>query len=196
MLRIGLTGGIGSGKTYISGIFRELGTPVYNADSEARRIMDTDPEVRRLVQNLLGSEAYNGEGLNSKYVAHVVFSDKEKLQRLNSIVHPVVRQDFNKWTLEYTNQPYVIMEAAILFESGGDRELDHIVFVKANIETRIGRVIERDNVSGEMVRARVVNQMDDAEKEKRADFVIINEIGSMILPQIVDLHNSFSKVNS
>ena len=196
MLKIGLTGGIGSGKTYISGVFRELGIPVYNADAEAKRIMENDPAVGRLVQSLLGQESYIEGKLNRKYVSQVVFSDKKKLERLSSIVHPAVRQDFNKWALDHSDQPYVIKEAAILFEAGGAEEMDHIIFVKANTETRIARVVERDQVSEKMVRDRIGNQMDDIEKEKLADFIINNEIGSMILPQIVDLHNVFLKTNS
>jgi len=196
MLKIGLTGGIGSGKTYISDVFRELGIPVYHADAEAKRIMENDPAVGRLVQSLLGPDSYINGKLNRKYIGQVVFSDKKKLEALNSIVHPAVQQDFNKWSLSHSDQPYVVKEAAILFEAGGAEEMDHTIFVKAKIETRIARVVERDQVSEQMVRDRIDKQMDDLEKEKLADFVINNEIGSMILPQIVDLHNKFLKINS
>jgi dephospho-CoA kinase len=196
MLKIGLTGGIGSGKTYISGVFRELGIPVYHADAEAKRIMENDPAVRRLIKSLLGPESYINGKLNREYIGQVVFSDKKKLEALNSIVHPAVQQDFNNWSQDHSEQPYIIKEAAILFEAGGAEEMDHTIFVKANIETRIARVVERDQVSELMVMDRIDKQMDDHEKEKLADFVINNEIGSMILPQIVDLHNKFLKINS
>jgi dephospho-CoA kinase len=196
MLKIGLTGGIGSGKTYISGVFRELGIPVYHADAEAKRIMENDPAVRRLIKSLLGPDSYINGKLNREYIGQVVFSDKKKLEALNSIVHPAVQQDFNNWSQDHSEQPYIIKEAAILFEAGGAEEMDHTIFVKAKIETRIARVVERDQVSELMVMDRIDKQMDDHEKEKLADFVINNEIGSMILPQIVDLHNKFLKINS
>ncbi len=195
MLKIGLTGGIGSGKTYVTAIFKELGIAVYNADTEAKRIMETDPVVGRLIQRLLGTEAFKDGKLNRKVISEIVFSDKKKLEKLNSIVHPVVRQDFQKWTLDYAEQPYVIKEAAILFESGAAEAMDYTVFIKADIDTRIERVVERDHVPAAMVRKRINNQMDDREKEKLADFVINNETGSMILPQIVDLHNKLVKIN-
>lgn len=195
MLKVGLTGGIGSGKTLVSSVFKELGISVYNADTEAKRLMETDPDITRLINSFLGPKSYQKGKLNRKFISDVVFSDKVKLETLNSIVHPAVRQDFEKWVLDKANEPYVLKEAAILFESGGAETVDYTIFVKADMNTRIKRVVERDHVSAEQVRRRMNHQMDDQEKEKLADFIINNEIGSMILPQIVDLHNKFFKLN-
>ncbi len=195
MLKIGLTGGIGSGKTLVSSVFKEFNISVYNADTEAKRLMETDPDIIRLIKSLLGPKSYQRGKLNRKYVSEVVFTDKDKLESLNSIVHPAVRREFEKWALGKVSEPYVIEEAAILFESGGAETMDYTIFVKAGINTRINRVVERDHVSPEQVRRRIKHQMDEREKEKLADFIINNEIGSMILPQIVDLHNKFLKLN-
>ena len=195
MLRIGLTGGIGSGKTTVCNVFRELGVSVYDADNEAKRLMESDAGLIRLITNLLGPNAYHKERLNRKFIGEVVFSDKEKLEALNAIVHPAVQQDFDKWSMDKSNEPYVIEEAAILFESGGAASMDYTIFVKADIKTRIDRVVERDHVSDDQVRARIDSQMDDRKKEELSDFIINNEINSMILPQIVDLHNKFLKLN-
>ena len=196
MLKIGLTGGIGSGKTTVCSVFRELGVSVYDADIEAKRLMESDAGVVRQITSLLGPNAYITGRLNRSFIAEVVFSDKQKLDVLNAIVHPAVRQDFDKWTLGKTGEPYIIKEAAILFESGGAAAMDYTIFVKATIRTRIDRVVERDQVSPDQVQARIDSQMDDKEKEKLSDFIINNEINSMILPQIVDLHNKFLKLNS
>lgn len=195
MFKVGLTGGIGSGKTLVSSVFNELGVSVYNADIEAKRLMETDAGLMRLIKSLLGPKSYQQGKLNRKYISEAVFSEKDKLESLNSIVHPAVRQDFEKWVLGKSGEPYVIKEAAILFESGGAETVDYTIFVKADMNTRINRVVERDHVSDEQVRSRMNHQMNDQEKEKLADFIINNEIGSMILPQIVDLHNKFLKLN-
>ena len=196
MLKIGLTGGIGSGKTLVGSVFQKLGISIYNADFEAKRVMETDPEIIRLVRSLLGSKAYSNKKLNRSYIGEIVFADEEKLEALNSIVHPAIAQDFNTWAMGRSSEPYVICEAAILFESGIAKMMDYTIFVKAELYTRIDRVVERDHVTADQVRARIDMQMDDTEKEKLADFIINNEINSMILPQIVDLHNKFLKLNS
>lgn len=195
MLRIGLTGGIGSGKTTVCSIFRELGVSVYDADREAKRLMESDAGLIKLIRNLLGSNAYYKGRLNRKFIAEMVFYDTEKLEALNAIVHPAVRNDFNKWSMVKSDEPYVIEEAAILFESGGAASMDYTIFVKADKKTRIRRVVERDHVSDEQVRARMDRQMDDKKKEELSDFIINNEINSMILSQIVDLHNKILKLN-
>ena len=195
MLKIGLTGGIGSGKTTVCSVFRELGVSVYDADREAKRLMESDTGVVRQITSLLGPNAYKKGRLNRSFIGEVVFSDKQKLEALNAIVHPAVRQDFDTWTLGKTSEPYIIKEAAILFESGGASAMDYTIFVKADVKTRISRVVERDQVSPDQVQARIDSQMDDKEKEVLSDFIINNEINSMILSQIVDLHNIFLKLN-
>jgi len=196
MLKIGLTGGIGSGKTLVASVFRELGAPVYQADKEARRLMETDEAVKRGVKDLFGETAYEDGALNREYLAGKVFSDNNLLEALNSIVHPAVRKDFDKWTRQHATIAYVVEEAAILFETGGNAMMDFTVVVKAEASTRIKRVMQRDRVTEAEVRQRMDRQMNDQEKELLADFVIYNEIDSMILPQIVDLHNTFLKLKS
>jgi dephospho-CoA kinase len=195
MLKIGLTGGIGSGKTLVGSVFRELGAPVYEADKEARRLMESDQAVLNGVIRLFGEAAYASGKLNRTYLAGKVFADDDLLKQLNGIVHPAVRKDFDRWTRQYATRPYVVKEAAILFESGGDAAMDFTVFVKAGEAVRIARVMERDHVTEAEVRKRINKQMDDRRKELLADFVIYNDNDRMILPQIVDLHNKFSKLN-
>ena len=192
MLKIGLTGGIGSGKTLTSTIFRELGVPVYVADAEARRLMETNQTVMNDVMQLFGPEAYSNGKLNSSNLAEIVFRDPDLLEKLNRIVHPAVRKDFETWSEQHTEKAYVVEEAAILFESGGNAFMDYTIFMKADREQRILRVMNRDNVSREQVEHRIARQMPDVEKEKLSDFIIYNDNDSMILPQIVDLHHRFS----
>ncbi len=189
MLNVGLTGGIGSGKTLISKIFRSLNIPVYEADAEARRIMETDPEVMRAIHNLFGEDAFKGTLLNRPFIAGQVFKNKELLEKLNAIVHPAVEQDFMKWSELKHPYPYVIEEAAILFESGAANRMDYTIFVKSDKETRLRRVMKRDKLSREDVLARMNNQLEDEKKESMADFVILNEEDTMILPQVINIHN-------
>ena len=195
MLKVGLTGGIGSGKTLAGSVFRALGVPVYLADDEAKRLMQSQPELISSVRKLFGPRAYVDRKLNREYIGGIVFNDHDMLKQLNALVHPAVQADFEQWSKKNTDKPYVIEEAALLFEAGAAKQMDYTVFVRAGIETRIERVINRDHVSREHVLSRIRNQMDAAEKEKWADFVIINEIGSMILPQIVDLHQKLLNLN-
>ncbi len=194
MLKVGLSGGIGSGKSLVAKIFAELGVPVYHADEAARSLMESDSDVVSKITELFGGKAYSDGRLNRKYIAGIVFHDDEKLGRLNAIVHPAVQMDFESWIHAKSDVKYVLKEAAILFETGSYRLLDSVVLVKANRELRIRRVMERDAISREDVIARMKNQMDDKEKEKLADFVINNEEDSMILPQIVDLHHHFMNI--
>lgn len=195
MLKIGLTGGIGSGKTLVGSVFKELGVPVYEADKEARRLMESDPTVIAGVKRLFGEAAYTGGKLNRSYLADKVFGDDDLLTQLNNLVHPAVRKDFDSWTRRHATHAYVMEEAAILFESGGAAAMDFTVFVKAETSLRINRVMARDQVTEAEVRKRMNRQMNDQQKELLSDFVIYNDNDSMILPQIVDLHNKFSKLN-
>lgn len=189
MLKIGLTGGIGSGKSVVGTIFAALGVPVYEADKEARRLMERDQDMIREIKGLFGLSAYDNGKLNREYIGRIVFADKKILNLLNAIVHPAVQKDFKNWTHQFDTAPYVVEEAAILFESGSAKQMDYIIFVKADLQTRINRVVQRDKVSAEDVLARMESQLDESEKERQSDFIILNENGSMILPQIVDLHN-------
>ncbi len=189
MLNIGLTGGIGSGKSYVGRIFETLGVPVYDSDQEAKRLMVESEELRKGIVEIFGSKAYKGEELNRTYISELVFTNKQLLSSLNDIVHPAVHNDFLNWTKEQEEKPYFIKEAAILFETGGYKLLDQNILVLADEHTRIDRVVERDHVSEESVRDRMNNQMSDDEKIKYADFIIYNNNDSMILQQIVNLHH-------
>ncbi len=188
MYQVGLTGGIGSGKTLVCSVFEKLGVPVYYADLEARRLMNSDSELIRQIIELFGEEAYGGGSLNREFLSESVFGNPSELSRLNELVHPAVRRDYTGWA-ESQEGSYVIEEAAILFESGADQLLDTTVLVYAPEEVRIHRVMERDGVEEELVRKRMMHQMDEDEKKKRAHHFINNDGKEMILPQIIDLHN-------
>ncbi len=191
MRKIGVTGGIGSGKTLVCDVFRALRVPVYEADREARRLMEQDPSLRKHIKELIGKEAFLEGKLNRSHIASRVFEDPETLQALNNMVHPAVHQDFQQWCQKQTSAHYVIEEAAVLYESGGDRFMDAVVLVYAPEELRMERVMKRDGVSGRQVQNRMKHQIPDEEKRKWADHIIFNENQQMILPQIVDLHQHF-----
>jgi dephospho-CoA kinase len=170
---IGLTGGIGSGKSTVAGFFKELGVPVFIADEQARELVNTSPEIRLEIETLLGSEAYRDDQLDRSFVADRVFGNAELLDGLNQIIHPRVRTHFAKWK-EQQNGPYCIMEAAILFENGGFKLCDRTILVTAPEELRIQRVIKRDGVSKEEVKARMGHQWPDTKKKKLANYTIEN----------------------
>lgn len=191
MLKIGLTGGIGSGKTTVSRIFKHLGIPVYQADPEAKRLMNSSDRLKSEIISLFGEKAYVNGKLNNSYIASLVFNHPQRLQELNKVVHPAVREDFNQWTAEHHKCPYVIEEAAILFESGHYRFFDAIVFVSAKKELRIQRVMQRDAVEREEVLKRMDQQLPEEEKMKLSDDIIFNNSKDLILPQVLDLHDKF-----
>lgn len=170
---IGLTGGIGSGKTTIANHFKSLGIPVYIADEEARKLMQSD-EIVKAVKAIFGSVFFEKDVLNRGKLAEAVFNDPEKLKQLNAIVHPRVKKHFKQWLLEHKDFPIVIYEAAILFESGSYKDFDAIITVTAPIETRIQRVIARDNASREQVLKRMEAQWTDEQRISKSDFVIEN----------------------
>ncbi len=170
---IGLTGGIGSGKTTVANYFSELGLPVYIADDEAKKIMQTS-DIKESIRNTFGTIVFDGNTLNREKLAEIVFNDPEKLAQLNAIVHPAVRIHFEKWILNHDKSPLVIYEAAILFESGNYKKCDFIITVIAPLETRIQRVIERDGTSREQVLMRINRQWNDDERIAKSDFVIEN----------------------
>lgn len=191
MLKIGLTGGIGSGKSMVARIFENLGVPVYRADAEAKRIMNADPEVMRGIMDLLGKQAYNKGKLDRGYVSSRVFTDPGLLNTLNEIVHPVVRDDFERWSECYLHHPYILEEAAILFETGFYKDFDYIVVVYADDELRIRRVMERDQAERKDILKRISNQMAQDRKKELADFTIFNNDNDLIIPQVLGLHNKF-----
>lgn len=189
MLRIGLTGGIGSGKTLVCSIFEKLGVPVYYADAEAQILMNTDAELMAGIVKMFGDQAYSKDGLDRVLLADSVFGDHEKLSELNGLVHPAVRKDFNRWAALQTGSPYVVEEAAILFESGAGAEMDLSVLVYAPEELRIRRVMERDQIDREAVLKRMGHQLSEEEKMKMAGYIIHNDGTQMLLPQVIELHN-------
>lgn len=192
MLKIGLTGGIGSGKSTVARIFEVLGIPVYYADEAARRIMNTDRQLQAELIRYFGKDTYRDGQLNRAYLASIVFADPAKLDLLNSITHPVTIRDANQWILRQTS-PYIVKEAALMFESDGYKYLDYIIGVSAPEERRILRVMKRDGVSRDEVLQRLNRQMKEEEKMKRCDAIVVNDEQQLLLPQVLRLHGQFMK---
>ena len=192
MIIVGLTGGIGSGKTTVAKAFNRLGVPVYIADDEAKKLMHRSKIIKRKLTTLFGEKAYvNGE-LNKPVIANIIFNDKTYLQKMNAIVHPKVSRHFEKWVLKQ-KAPYVIKEVAILFENGGDKTCDYVITVVADKTLRIKRLLERDNTSKEKIEAIMKNQWTDEEKIKKSDFVIDNTNLENTKEQVLKIHNKILK---
>jgi len=190
MKKIGLTGGIVSGKSTIGSIFKILGIPVYNSDDRAKVIISSDVSTRDSITKLLGVQAYTSDGLiNKKYVADIVFQNKPILLKLNAIIHPLVKKDFDDWCGNKSSK-YIIKEAAILFESNANVGLDKVIFVSASEPERIKRVRDRDGFTEQQIRARMNNQWPDQMKIKRSDFIIYNNADDMVLSQVLKIHKS------
>lgn len=191
MLKIGITGGIGSGKSTISRIFELLGVPVYYADDRAKDIMVRDPELAAQVKQHFGEEMYDAQGaLNRKLLGNIVFNDKNKLALLNSLVHPATIRDSDNWALQQRT-PYVLKEAALLFETESFHHLDKVIAVFAPQPLRVHRVMKRDNVTRNEVLARIYKQIDETIKMKLSDYVIYNDEQHMVIPQVLALHKTF-----
>jgi dephospho-CoA kinase len=173
MYKVGITGGIGSGKSTLCQLLTAFGASLYDSDSRAKSLMAEDERLHDALCDEFGAECYNDEGLNRSFLASKVFGDEEALQRLNAIVHPAVREDFRRWAAEQRSE-YVILESAILFESGFDSEVDTTIAVLAPLEERLRRTVERDGVSREDVLRRIAHQMSDDELHSRADRTIVN----------------------
>src|SRR5258706_701658 len=189
MLKVGLTGGIGSGKTVVANIFKQLGVPVYEADAEARMLTGNNEEIKNEIKKNFGSEVFFKDGsLDRGKLASQVFSDQKKLSQLNSIIHPFVKQYFSDWLQQHNGSEYIIKVAAILFESGSDKGLDKIISVVAPDEIRIRRVVERDNTAEEKVKSVMKNQLNDQERAKRSDYIITNDEHTLLIPQVLQLH--------
>jgi dephospho-CoA kinase len=188
MLNVGITGGIGSGKTTVCCIFEAMGVPVFYADIKAKQLYDK-PDIYQKVQEMFGLTVFTDGVIDKKKLASRVFSDKDALQKLNDLIHPVVSAMYDKWSLQYTDKPYVIEEAALLFESGIYKKFDVNVLVTAPVEIRINRIMQRDNNSREAVIQRMENQMSDEEKKLLANKTIINDGSIMVMPQIIKLHS-------
>lgn len=188
MIKVGLTGGIGSGKSIVAKIFEILGVPVFYADKEAKLLMVSHQGIREEISKLFGNQVYKEKELNREYIAEIVFKDPGLLEKLNAIVHPVVHQHFLKWVVSFSGNPYIMEEAAILFESGANTSFDYSILVTSPESLRIQRVMKRDKISEEKVKERMNNQFPEEKKLSLADFVINNDIDSMILPQVLELH--------
>ncbi|MBI9037830.1 MAG: dephospho-CoA kinase [Bacteroidales bacterium] len=188
MLKVGLTGSIGSGKTLVSKIFEALGINVFYADSSAKALYENN-EVRKEIINIFGTSILTENNkIDKKAFAEIIFNDKSALKKINSIIHPLVMGDFVKWLMNHKNDPYILHEAAILFETDLSKEFDFVVAVSAPENLRIERIMKRDSVNRETVIARIRNQWSDEEKTKLADFVILNDENELLIPQVLKIN--------
>jgi len=188
MIQIGVTGGIGSGKSTVCRIFRLLDIPVFEADKEARILQDNDSRIKEDLKGLFGNDIYNANGaLNRQKLAEYIFNDKGLLNKVNQIVHPRVNEQYNLWLKKHHEAVYVVYEAAILFESGRYRQMDKTILVTAPVETRIERVVARDKTDKKLIEERIKNQMPDEEKIPMADFILKNDERNLILPLIIEI---------
>lgn len=193
MLKIGLTGGIGSGKSTVAKVLEVLGVPVYYADEAAKELMHSNELLKQQLILHFGKETYFEDGqLNRKHLSSIVFNNKEKLELLNSLVHPATIADAKEW-FSKQQSPYVVKEAALLFESGTAEGLDYIIGVTAPAALRIKRVMDRDGVTADEVKRRMANQVDDTLKMKLCDFVLYNNEQELLLSQVLTLHNELIK---
>ena len=190
MIRIGLTGGIGSGKSTVAKIFEVLGIPVYYADAANRRLVNEDPQIiKDIIQNF-GEKSYVDGKLNRAYIASIVFNNPDKLALLNAISHPATIEDANKW-MQQQSSPYVIKEAALIFESGSAENLDLVIGVYAPAPLRIKRTMDRDKITQEEVKKRMERQINEELKMKLCDHVVINDEQQLVIPQVMALHQKF-----
>lgn len=191
--KIGITGGIGTGKSTVCLIFKALGVPVYDADSRAKYLMRSDPILVGQIKKYFGEECYLPDNqLNTIFLAQKVFQNQSQLDLLNSLVHPQVRQDMQNWALQFPSKPYLLKEAALMYESDSHQDLDKIIVVSAPLSLRIERIRKRDPQRTEAeIEAIIAKQMPQEEKERRADFIIRNDGQDLLIPQILPLHQIF-----
>ncbi len=187
MLKVGVTGGIGSGKSVVCEVFKTLGIPVFNADDAAHYLMENDLTLIQQIQFLLGDDVYEDGKLNKEKVSEIIFNRPDKLQELNKIVHPAVIGYANAW-MEKQQAPYVIKEAAIFYESGSYKDIDVMIGIFAPKELRIQRTMNRSHIAREKVLSIMARQMDEDEKMKRCDYVITNDDVLPVLPQVLKIH--------
>lgn len=193
VIKIGITGGIGSGKSVVSKLLRAMSIPVYLSDDEAKRLTATDETIRKELTALLGDELYQGDVLNKSLLAGYLFASPENAARVNAIIHPVVKQDFRRWCKENASSFILAMESAILIEAGFAPEVDAVVMVYAPKEVRIRRAMKRDGASRKQIEQRIQNQMDDEAKRAKADYTIINDDKTPLIPQVFRLLFSVSQ---
>ena len=187
MIKIGLTGNIGSGKSTVARIFNVLGIPVYNSDEKAKEFLHTEEVKENLVMKF-GPSILNGLEIDRRELANIVFNDKEALDFLNSMIHPLVRKDFEDWCISNNKVPYVIQEAAILFESGFDKLFDKTIVVSCPEEITVDRVMKRDKVSELAVKERMKNQWSQEKKKELSDFIVYNDNEQLLVPQVLKIH--------
>ncbi|MTI20082.1 dephospho-CoA kinase [Fulvivirga sp. RKSG066] len=191
-LQIGITGGIGSGKSFVCSIFKKLGIPIYDADSRAKWLMANDENVKSQVIAAFGAKSYDENGLNRQYLAAEVFNSSDRIKQLNAIVHPAVGSDYKNWVEANYNQPYLIKEAALMFESGSYRHLDAVIYVHAPSKLRKERVLKRDpQRTPSEIDAIIGKQLSEQELTERSDYIIYNDETKMLLPQIINLNEQF-----
>lgn len=194
-LRIGITGGIGAGKSTVCKIFNKIGIPIYDADFRAKWLMNNNPELKEAIRKSFGWDSYTRkDDLNRDYLGKVVFNNEEKLKNLNNIVHPAVIIDFELWTQEHKHEPYSLKEAALLFESNSYKNLHKVIVINSPIETRIERVVKRDHVKREDVLKRIENQSTDRERMEKADWIIYNDGIRSLIEQTMNIHNKILEI--
>jgi len=197
MLKVGITGNIGSGKTTISKVFEILGVPVFYADDAAKKVMVEDPILIDALKKEFGSKSYfDDSSLNRKHIAGIVFNNEAELAKLNAIVHPAVFRAFDNWLAGIKNAPYVMKEAALLFESSSYKMCDKTIMITAPLELRINRVTLRDNLTRVEIESRNARQFSEEKKVQLADFVIRNDDTELIIPQVIELHKQFLMLSS
>lgn len=189
---IGLTGGIGAGKSTVSKIFETLGIPVYDSDTRAKQLYSESSELKAQMIHHFGPAIYVGEQINREKLAQIIFNDKEQLKLINRLVAPILTQDFIAWKIR-KNTPYVIREAAILIESNSYRDCNAVIVVTASKEMRLERVVGRDNSTAELVEQRMNNQLSDKERLEYADFVINNDENESVIEQVLSVHQTLMK---
>lgn len=196
MVKVGLTGGIGSGKTTVSNFLLDYGIPVYNSDSKGKTLMNTNLELKNNIVSIFGERVYDNGILNTNLLSSIVFNDSTKIEQLNNLVHPKVAQDFNQWIGENNNKPILVKEAAILIESGAYLNMDKIILVVSEKSTRINRVSKRDNSDLESIEKRINLQLTDNEKIKYADYIIENNSSLENLKlEVLKVFNKIKEVN-
>lgn len=193
MFRVGITGGIGSGKTTVSAIFKLLGIPVYYADDAAKKLMQEDKKLVSQIINHFGAKSYKDGQLDRQYISSIVFNDSEQLRQLNDLVHPATIRDAMNW-MNAQSTPYAIKEAALIFESGSQDQLDYIIGVYAPEPLRILRAMKRDKVKRESIQARLKKQIDESLKMRLCDTIILNDEQHLVIPQVLQLHKKLLKL--
>lgn len=189
---LGLTGGIGSGKSVIAELFQMMGIPVYDSDARSKILTDTDDELKEKISCLFGAEIYTNGLLNRQALARKIFGDEKALQAVNALIHPAVERDFRSWVKEHSQFPVLIQETAILFEAGLESHFDQIICVTAPEDVRVERVCKRNNIAPETVRERMKNQISESERRGKSDIIVVNDNIQAVLPQVLKLVQSLS----